>query len=250
MYRFLALLASTQAGKDIKVDLLKLNADMVEARFIRRLNRFAALVDLDGLETEVHVTNSGRMQDLLVEGFRVLLRPVASNGRKTAFDLALVDLGHTLTSADARLPNSLVHEALAEGAIPSLSGYTSIHREVTYGESRLDLALNGPSGKCFVEAKSVTLIIDGVGLFPDAPTTRGVKHLRSLGRAVEEGHRAAVVFVVQREDATAFAPNDAADPNFGEALRHALDQGVEAYAFRCHVTKEEVKLADRLLVKL
>ena len=250
MSRFLALVASAQAAKNVRGDFLKLNCNLVEARFIRRLNRFAALVDLDGMETEVHVANSGRMRELLVQGYRVLLRPVGGNGRKTAFDLALVDLGHTLTSADALLPNFLVHEAIAEGAIPSLSGYTSIRREVTYGESHLDLALEGPSGKCFVEAKSVTLIIDGVGLFPDAPTTRGVKHLRSLCRAIEEGHRAAVVFVVQREDATAFAPNDAADPDFGLALRYALDQGVEAYAFRCHVTTEEVRLAHRLPINL
>lgn len=229
---------------------MKLSGDLVEARFIRRLNRFAALVDLGGVETEVHVANSGRMRELLVEGYRVLLRPVARNGRKTAFDLALVDLGHALSSADARLPNLLVYEALAQGGILPLSSYTSFRREVTYGESRLDLALEGPRGRCFVETKSVTLVVEGVGLFPDAPTTRGVKHMNSLCSAVKEGHRAAVVFVVQREDATAFAPNDAADPDFGVALRRAVGQGVEVYAYRCHVTTEEIRLAERLPVKL
>ncbi len=229
---------------------MRLDSNLVEARFIRRLNRFAAVVELEGVETEVHVANSGRMRELLVEGNRVLLRPAARNGRKTSFDLALVDLGHNLSSADARLPNVLVHEALGKEGIPPLSGYTSVRREVTFGESRLDMILEGPVGKCFVETKSVTLVVDGVALFPDAPTTRGVKHLYSLCKAISEGYRAAVVFVVQREDATAFAPNDEADPDFGGALRYAVGQGVEVYAYRCKVSTEEIRLTERLSVRL
>ena len=229
---------------------MKLDSNLVEARFILRLNRFAALVELRGVEAEVHVANSGRMRELLVEGNRVLLRRVARNGRKTSFGLALVDLGNILASADARLPNVLVHEALEDGGIAPLSGYNSIRREVTFGESRLDLFLEGPLGRCFVEAKSVTLVVDGVGLFPDAPTTRGVKHLHSLRQAVGEGYRGAVTFVVQREDATGFVPNDEADPEFGSALRYVVGQGVEAYAYRCQVGTKEIRLAERLPVRL
>ena len=223
---------------------------MVEARFIQRVNRFAATVDLAGDETLVHVANSGRMRELLVTGRRVLLRPVAGDHRKTAFDLAVVDLGHALASADARLPNRLVYEALREGRLPQLAGFDRIRPEVRYGESRLDLALCGPTGACYVETKSVTLVEEGAGLFPDAPTTRGRKHMISLARAVADGHRAAVVFVVQREDADAFAPNDAADPEFGRTLRESLDRGVEAYAYRCRVTEREIVLADLLVMRL
>ena len=121
---------------------------------------------------------------------------------------------------------------------------------MVYGESRLDLLLSGGRGLCYVEAKSVTLVEDGVGLFPDAPTERGRRHVETLAQAVREGHRGAVVFVIQREDASSFAPNDTADPDFGRALRKALAQGIEAYAYRCTVTKEEVRLSSAVPVHL
>ena len=224
---------------------------LVEARFVRRLNRFAALVNVGGVETLVHVANSGRMKELLVEGRRMYLKPAPGDHRKTAFDLALVDLGRVLASADARLPNALLYESLAEAGLPRFKGYDTLRREVVYHDSRLDLALEGPTGLlCYIEAKSVTLVQDGVGLFPDAPTIRGTKHVRSLLRAAREGHRAAVVFVVQREDAHALVPNDDADPEFGGALRRAVRGGVETYAYRCRVTTDEVALADEIPVRL
>ena len=223
---------------------------LVEARFIQRLNRFAATVELEGVEHMVHVANSGRMRELLVEGRRVLLRPVTGPNRKTAFDLAIVDLGHALASADARLPNRLVYEAIRDGRLLQFAGFDEILTEVTFGESRLDLALRGPAGTCYIEAKSVTLVEGGVGLFPDSPTTRGRKHMISLAHAVDEGHRAAVVFVIQREDADTFTPNDYADPEFGQTLRESLEHGVEAYAYRCHVTEEQIVLADALSMRL
>ena len=223
---------------------------LVEGRFVQRLNRFAALVEIAGKESLVHVANSGRMRELLVDGRRVLLKPASGAHRKTAFDLALVDLGHTLSSADARLPNILVREALGEGRMPQFAGYSSLRPEVAFGESRLDLALDGPRGLCFIENKSVTLVEDCTGLFPDAPTSRGRKHLASLSRAVSEGYRAAVVFVVQREDADAFTPNYPADPDFGAALHRSVEEGVEVYAYRCRVTTEEVTLADPIPVRL
>ena len=223
---------------------------LVEGRFIRRLNRFAALIDVDRVERTVHVANSGRMRELLEEGRRVLLKPAPGDHRKTAFDLALVDLGHTLVSADARLPNALVCEALEAKMLPQFAGYDHFMREVTYGESRLDIALEGPKGMCYVETKSVTLIEGGTGLFPDSPTIRGRKHVDSLSKAVQEGYRAAVFFVVQRDDAQTFSPNDVADPQFGVALRHALSHGVEVYAYGCRVTTGEIALSDPLPTRL
>ena len=143
-----------------------------------------------------------------------------------------------------------VHQAFESGRLPQFAGYDTLAREVTYGESRLDIAIDGPLGRCYIETKSVTLVENGRGLFPDAPTSRGTKHVGSLSRAADEGHRAAVVFVVQREDVRAFAPNYDADPEFGVALRMAVENGVEVYAYRCGATTEGVELADELPVRL
>ncbi|CAI7997469.1 Sugar fermentation stimulation protein homolog, partial [Geodia barretti] len=170
--------------------------------------------------------------------------------RKTRFDLALVDLGFTLSSADARLPNGLVAEALELGGLGQFAEYSKVNREVPFGESRLDLMLDGSNGRCYIETKSVTLVVDGVGLFPDAPTERGAKHMRSLDQAVAEGHRAAVVFVVQRSDAVAFAPHETADPNFCSALRHSLSCGVEVFAYNCRVSEQSIELDSPLPVRL
>ena len=229
---------------------MKLSPDLVEATFIRRLNRFAANLEVDGREVMVHLANSGRLGELLVPGYRMLLTPVAGDHRKCPFDLALVDLGFTLCSADARLPNVLLAEAIESGRVAEFQGYSRVRREVTYGDSRLDMLLEGPGQSCFVETKSVTLVEDGLALFPDAPTLRGVKHLNSLIHAKEEGYRAAVVFVIQRSDAKEFSPHDVADPLLGETLRKAVGAGVEAFAYCCTVTRQEILLANRIPIKL
>ncbi|MCH8744970.1 MAG: DNA/RNA nuclease SfsA [Chloroflexi bacterium] len=229
---------------------MKLSPDLVEATFIRRLNRFAANLEVDGREVMAHLANSGRLGELLVPGYRMLLTPVAGDHRKCPFDLALVDLGFTLCSADARLPNVLLAEAIEAGRVAEFQGYSRVRREVTYGDSRLDMLLEGPGQSCFVETKSVTLVEDGLALFPDAPTLRGVKHLNSLIHAKEEGYRAAVVFVIQRSDAKEFSPHDVADPLLGETLRKAVGAGVEAFAYCCTVTRQEILLANRIPIKL
>jgi len=225
---------------------LELGNNLIYGRFVERVNRFLALVDIDGREVCVHVANSGRMKELFLPGVRVLVKPAPGEHRKTKFDLALVDLGFTLVSADARLPNTLVAEAIAEGHLSQFSEYSEITREVPFGESRLDLMLNGGTGKCYIETKSVTLVEKGMGLFPDSPTIRGAKHLQSLATAVEAGHRAAVVFVVQRADVSAFATNDPADPLLSETFRWACSSGVEAYAYSCRVTESSVLLDQNL----
>ncbi len=230
---------------------MKLHPNLEEGFFLTRLNRFAALVEVAGREEMVHVANSGRLRELFEPGRRLLLAPAAGEHRKTRYDLALVDLGHTLVSADARLPNALVAEALAAGALEPFVDYTEVRREVTYGESRLDLALDGPAGRCYLETKSVTLVEDGgVAMFPDAPTTRGVKHLHTLVQAVAEGHRAGAIFVVQRSDAACLKPHDESDPEFGQVLRAARNAGVDVAAYGCTVTLEEIKLAAPIPVRL
>lgn len=240
---------------------------LVAGAFERRLNRFAATVEVDGRPAIVHVANSGRMRELLRQGARCLLAPRPAAGRKTDYDLALVEVardravgearaeygdapGRVLVSADARLPPALLSEAFHERRLPPFAEFDTARREVVYGDSRLDLLLSGPHGACFIEVKSVTLVEDGVALFPDAPTERGRRHVGELVRAVREGYRAAVVFVIQREDARACAPHDASDPAFGRTLRDAVAAGVEAYAYVCRVTPREIRLAHAVPVLL
>ena len=228
---------------------MHLGDDLARATFIRRANRFLAYVDLDGRETAVHVANSGRLRELFVPGAAVWLKPVAKapdSGRKTAYDLALVEAAGTLVSADARLPNALVAAAAADGLLEGIGQPASVRREASFGESRFDLMLESGDGRTYVEVKSVTLVEGGVGLFPDSPTIRGAKHLHTLAEAVRAGHGAAVVFVIQRPDADAFAVNAPADPALADALRRAVAAGVDARAYNCAVSRQEVRLDRRL----
>ncbi|MBI4299219.1 MAG: DNA/RNA nuclease SfsA [Chloroflexi bacterium] len=229
---------------------MRLSSSLTRATFIKRLNRFAALMRVEARELMAHVPNSGRMRELLIPSATMFLTPVKRPNRKTAYDLSLVDLGHVLVSADARLPNGLVQEALERGKLAEFQDYTSIRREVSYGESRLDLLLDGSRGTCYIEVKSVTLVEGGIGLFPDAPTARGQRHMDALSQAVARGHRGAVIFVIQRRDARGMMPNTAADPAFCQRLQRAIQQGVEAYAYRCHVSLEEIFITERVPVVL
>ena len=149
----------------------------------------------------------------------------------------------------ARLPNALFAEAVTAGL---LSEYRSpvIRSEVSFGGSRLDFRLSGPEGVCWVEAKSVTLVVDGIARFPDAPTSRGRRHLLELIDALEQGDRASAVFVVQRSDARSFQPHHQADPEFAEALNLAASAGVEIRAYSCDVTLEAISIRNELLVHL
>ena len=161
---------------------MKLDSPLQEGIFLERPNRFAAWVEVNGSPAMVHVPNSGRMRELFQRGNRLLLTPRAKPGRKTDFDMSLVDLGHTLVSSDARLPPALVYEAFVKRQLGQFSQYTWARREVTFSHSRLDMVMSN-GGLCYVEMKSVTLVENGVGLFPDAPTSRGVRHLHALARA-------------------------------------------------------------------
>ena len=228
---------------------MDLGNDLVEGIFLERVNRFLAKVEVDGKEVGVHVANSGRMKELFVPGFRVLVRSVEGLQRKTMFDLVLVDVGTALVSADSRAPNALVAEGVLNGHLKQFASFSEMYREVTFGDSRLDLMLEGRTGRCYIEAKSVTLVENGVGLFPDAPTARGAKHLRTLEAVVEAGHRAAVIFVIQRSDVTAFATSDSSDPDLARALRSAVSVGVEAYAYNCWVTEHSIQLGQSLPIR-
>ena len=222
---------------------MRIDIELKEAIFVERLNRFMALTVLDERETLVHVANSGRLEELMRPGSRLLLAPVSTaNHRKTKYDLVLIEADGVLVSVDARLPNVLVQEAIAVGSLSEFGGDRVISAEVRFLDSRLDFLLEGPRGQCYLEVKSVTLVEGGTGLFPDAPTVRGRRHVAALVEAVNQGHRAAVVFVVQRPDALHMSPNRRADPEFWFALENAVARGVEVWAYRCTVGRKSIEI--------
>lgn len=204
------------------------------ARFCQRMNRFVAQVDIDGEIVTAHVPTSGRLGELLLPGAEIQVRKSTNPKRKTAWDLMLVRTGDTWVSLDSRLPNYLVGQLLRNDQLPPFQGAKDIKSEYVYGESRLDFAFTDGLGQStLVEVKSVTLVEECTAMFPDAPTLRGARHLRELAGAVQEGYRAAVVFIIQRDDAIRFAPNGRTDPAFALALAEAREAGVEIYAWKC-----------------
>ncbi len=229
---------------------MKMARALVEGVFLWHDNRFRASVRVGDRVVATHVPNSGRLTELFTPGRPVLLAEAGESKRLTRYDLLMVSLPGTLVSIDARLPNRLVEEAVIGGRLEGFEGYTNVEREVRYGRSRLDLLLEGEDGKCWVEAKSVTLVREGIGYFPDAVTSRGRRHLEELVELKAGGERAAIFFIVQREDAKSLFPYDESDPEFGVALREAVASGVEAYAYTCQVSRSEIALARRIPVLL
>lgn len=213
---------------------------VVPGRFVSRPNRFIAHVEVDGSLEVCHVKNTGRCRELLTPGAAVYLEPAGNPARKTKYDLIAVEKNGLLINMDAQAPNKVFGEWAAAGNF--LPDLTAIRPEFTWEDSRFDFLLEDAQGKIFVEVKGVTLEEDGEVRFPDAPTERGVKHLRGLQRAVEQGHRAAVFFVIQMKGPTRFRPNDATHPAFGAALREAAGNGVDVYAYDCLVTPDGLTL--------
>jgi sugar fermentation stimulation protein A len=217
---------------------------------IRRYKRFLADVELeDGRIATVHCPNSGSMKGCANPGSRVYISRSSNPGRKYAFTWELVKTDGFWAGINTARPNHLVREAIESGTVVELQGYAAIRPEVAYGEhSRIDLLLESPGRRCFVEVKNVTLVENGLALFPDAVTTRGQKHLNELMRVVREGDRGVIFFTVQRGDGESVSPADAIDPEYGRLLRLAMQNGVEALAYRALVTPREIVLTERLPV--
>lgn len=220
--------------------------EILPAVFLSRPNRFIAHVLVEGEEVVCHVKNTGRCRELLRPEARVWLEKGTNPKRKTAYDLVTVEKGHRLVNMDAQAPNKI----FGEWALQLEAGIRSVRPEVAFKDSRLDFLLETEQGRHYVEVKGVTLEEGGHVFFPDAPTERGVRHLHTLMRAVEQGHRATVFFVVQMADVLDFSPNDSTDPAFGQALRQAAAAGVQVLAFTCQVTPEEVTMDRQIPVIL
>ena len=206
--------------------------------FLRRLNRFAAEVEMGGGPVRVHVKNTGRLRELLAPGARAVLARADRPGRKTAFDLVAVNRGDgRLFNIDSQAPNIVVKEWLAE-----LGRFDEITPAYTVGNSRFDFRMMREGRPYLLEVKGCTLIRDGVGYFPDAPTERGVKHLRELTRLAGQGIQCAVGFVIQGEGCEEVLPNRETHPTFGEALDAARAAGVRVLQLPCLVTEDSLRI--------
>ena len=203
-------------------------------------------------EVVAHVKNTGRCRELLLPGATVWLQHHDNPARKTRWSLIAVQKGERLINMDSQAPNEIAAEAIVDGtlAFPGWEHPDEVRREVWFGDSRFDFCLTKGGIQAFVEVKGVTLEQDGAVYFPDAPTERGVKHVRELCKALEQGFGAFILFVIQMENVRFFAPNDKTHPAFGEALREAEKKGVQIVAADCLVAPDEVRLHNRVPVKL
>lgn len=226
-------------------------SELIPAFFVKKGNRFTAGVRLEaGGVSTAFIPTTGRLTGVLTPGCKVWLEKAENPDRKTPYTLVLSELsGGGLCSTNAYLANVLFGEAVGKRSLTAFP-YETFENEVPIGHSRLDFRLSNAEEACWVEVKSVTYVENGVGLFPDAPTSRGRKHLGELEKLAENGDRACAVFVAQREDALTFAPYEAIDPEFAKALRHAVENGVEVHAYRCVVSPERVEIAEEIPLSL
>lgn len=222
--------------------------NIVEGNFLERPNRFIAYVEIDGKQETVHVKNTGRCAELLTPGAKVYLQESDNPARKTKYDLIAVEKGERLINMDSQIPNKVVLEWLEKGEF--LEHITQIRPEYTYGNSRIDLYVETEEKKVLIEVKGVTLEEDGVVRFPDAPSERAVKHVKELQKAVKEGYEAYVFFVIQMRGVKYFTPNVATHPEFAKTLVQARKAGVQVVAYACDVSRDSIKLAEKVDVVL
>ena len=205
--------------------------------FIDRPNRFIAHVEIDGSAETVHVKNTGRCRELLLPGADVYLTEPGTPGRKTRYDLVAVRKRNgILFNIDSQAPNKVVKEWLAGQAFDRLVP------EYRYGKSRIDFYMERSGRKYMMEVKGCTLEEDGIGYFPDAPTERGVKHLKELVHAVSEGCQAILAFVIQMDGVTEVRPNAATHPEFAAAFSEAAAAGVQIMMLPCHVETDRLEI--------
>lgn len=220
---------------------------LISGRLVRRYKRFLAdvILDDDGSEITAHCANPGSMLGLNAPGSRVYLSRSDNPARKLPLSWELIEADGVLVGISTAHPNRLVEEAILAGSVPGLSGYPQLRREVKYGvNSRIDILLEAPDRpRCYVEVKNVHLMRQpGLAEFPDSVTARGAKHLRELSDMVREGHRAVMVYLVQRPDCDRLAMASDIDPAYAEALVEARAAGVEVIAIGCSVTPEAIRV--------
>lgn len=219
-----------------------------KARFISRPNRFIAIVEIDGQKEICHVKNTGRCKELLIAGSKVFVQEAKSDTRKTKYDLIGVYKGERLINIDSQAPNKIFHEWVL--SCDFFEDIRLLKPEYKYNNSRFDFYIETGNRKIFVEVKGVTLEEDGVALFPDAPTARGIKHLTELSRSMEDGYEAYLFFIIQMKDVQYFTPNYKTHPAFGESLSKAAKLGVKVIAFDCEVAADAITARDFVICKI
>ncbi len=214
----------------------------VRGHLVRRVNRFAAEVEAEGGIQTVHVKNTGRLQELLVPGAEVTLQWMDNPGRRTSYDLISVyKPGLEWVNIDSLAPNGLVKQELKS------RDYDTVRPEFTYGESRFDFYMERGGSRFLTEVKGCTLASathEGAGLFPDAPTQRGVKHLNELAAASGKGYICSICFVIQMNGIHRVEPNDKTQPEFRRALARAVQAGVQVVSYSCHVEADCIMITD------
>jgi sugar fermentation stimulation protein A len=226
---------------------------MIDGRLIRRYKRFLADVELeDGSVITVHCPNSGSMKTCLGEGWPVILSKSDNPKRKYPNTLEMINNGICWIGINTQRANAIVEEAIRQGVVDELAQFDELNREVKLGErTRIDLALKTNGRRTWIEVKNVTFIDEaGRYAFPDAVTSRGAKHLRELTGAVTAGDRAVMFYLIQRADGNGFTTADGIDPAYGKELRRAVDGGVEVLTYRADVTPEDIRVVERVAVKL
>lgn len=219
-----------------------------QAKFISRPNRFIANIEIDGKVEIAHVKNTGRCKELLIAGATIFVQEFYNTNRKTKYDVISVYKGDRLINMDSQVPNKVFSEWIHAGNL--LSDFTLIKPEAEYENSRFDFYIEIGNRKIFVEVKGVTLEENGVALFPDAPTERGMKHINELCDSMKNGYEAYIVFIVQMKDILYFTPNNITQKTFGDALIKAKKQGLGIIALNCDITENSITAKDYVEVKL
>lgn len=223
--------------------------EIIHGKFQSRLNRFIAEVLIEGVLEKVHVKNTGRLKELLLPNADVLLERSSNPNRKTKYSLIAVKKQNLWVNIDSQAPNAVAFSALNDGKISEFGKPTTVKREVSFGNSRFDLFVNNGKEKGFIEVKGVTLEKGGFAMFPDAPTTRGTKHVFELIEAVKAGYAGTVLFIVQMEGCHTFIPNSEMDLSFSNALKEAAQKGVRIIAYDTIVKENQLIIGKRIPVK-
>lgn len=224
---------------------------IVEGIFLKRPNRFIAQVLIDGVETTVHVKNTGRCKELLIPGNKILLEDCSHRpNRKTKYSIISVWKEDMLVNIDSQVPNEVVYDGIKDGSISGFTDLDHIKREVTFGKSRFDIYFESPARNGFIEVKGVTLETDKISMFPDAPTSRGSKHVLEMIQAVKQGYVGIIFFLIQMKGPEIFKLNWEMDEEFSKAVKLARENGVHILAYDSIVTEDSIKIGEGIEIDL
>ncbi len=230
---------------------MKFDTPLIKGYLIKRYKRFLADIKLDdGSIVVAHCTNSGSMKSCIEEGAEVYLSPAKDPNRKTKYTWEMILINNNWVGINTMHPNLIVYEAVKSNEIARLTPYTNVKREVKFEDSRFDIYAENNTEKCFIEVKNVSMKEGNYALFPDAKTTRGQKHLKTLMEVKKQGMRAVMIYIIQRSDVDIFAPAKEIDPDYALLLKQAYEDGVEIIPLQVKVSPEEIKIQKEIPFEL